>query len=745
MNGGIVGGTIGVGGVAGGPQNFPFAAQRRAQLAQQGLGGMGGMRPPGKSGLSFDVILSRLQGELQKSRETGAELNSLNGAMNEIHDTLGGTLVCLQQLFSYITSNRQRHTQPTSLPMFPSTLPPVRPPQEAPPPPVAGSSHASPEQPPSQSSSAVSASAVLDLQSQLRDTQSSLASHLDKVRALEGVIAEQEAMKREVRTLREVMEERRREMDLERAQQEERIRREIEEARRPPDLHRAEQEQEPRGGFDLEDEEDEREDDEDDDTRSVSTIMAHELERVEEEDEEQLAEDERQQERQDVESGRREKAKEGEAQFEAEAQAEEEERRREDLGVGRPRTPEPTRLGLLGASVPRRASLSSPLSQVSSSELRNGTTPDDVYEQVVKLSKQVGAVMALTSSLEAQHSAAQGTIQALETKVESLETMLRAAEEALAKAQQPQAPPPAPKEVVEVEGLSLVDKMAEWKKAVEGQWGTVQEEWTHERERLSKAREEWESKLRQVDSGLEKMASLQSTLTTQQQQIQVQLQHHQQLQQSSMHSFHHIGNGDILKHNGGLVTPPSPRSQSSDSGRYRRRRRRSSGSRGRSSSGERAATGSVEGDDDPDTDATLASSVEDEIEAKLRLANGKILGSGHAAERSLATPEPSVYKLSSSLGSLYADPNSKVRSNSEDTASSKLFAFIRRLLLICFAAIQHASIGSLSSSPLADSTTSANDADSYSVPPPNINMQTAVGVLILSVAAAAVFWKVKPE
>ena len=100
MNGGIVGGTIGVGGVAGGPQNFPFAAQRRAQLAQQGLGGMGGMRPPGKSGLSFDVILSRLQGELQKSRETGAELNSLNGAMNEIHDTLGGTLVCLQHLFS---------------------------------------------------------------------------------------------------------------------------------------------------------------------------------------------------------------------------------------------------------------------------------------------------------------------------------------------------------------------------------------------------------------------------------------------------------------------------------------------------------------------------------------------------------------------------------------------------------------------------------------------------------------------
>ena len=86
---------------SGGPQNFPFAAaQRRAQLAQQGLGGMGGVRPPGKTGLSFDVILSRLQGELQKSRETGAELNSLTGTMNEIHDTLGGNLVSFSTLLA---------------------------------------------------------------------------------------------------------------------------------------------------------------------------------------------------------------------------------------------------------------------------------------------------------------------------------------------------------------------------------------------------------------------------------------------------------------------------------------------------------------------------------------------------------------------------------------------------------------------------------------------------------------------
>ena len=58
------------------------------------IGGMGGStRPLGKSGLTFDHILSCLQGELQKSREASAELHSLNGSMSEIHDTLGGTTV----------------------------------------------------------------------------------------------------------------------------------------------------------------------------------------------------------------------------------------------------------------------------------------------------------------------------------------------------------------------------------------------------------------------------------------------------------------------------------------------------------------------------------------------------------------------------------------------------------------------------------------------------------------------------
>jgi hypothetical protein len=71
-----------------------------------GIGGMGGgsVRHPGKGGLTFDHILSRLQGELQKSRETGAELHNLTGAMNDIHNTLWSALVSLHPsaiLFQY--------------------------------------------------------------------------------------------------------------------------------------------------------------------------------------------------------------------------------------------------------------------------------------------------------------------------------------------------------------------------------------------------------------------------------------------------------------------------------------------------------------------------------------------------------------------------------------------------------------------------------------------------------------------
>lgn len=62
--------------------------------------GGGNVRSPGKSRLTFDNIISWLQGESRKSRETGAEPHNLTGAMNDIHDILGESLVCV--LFIYL-------------------------------------------------------------------------------------------------------------------------------------------------------------------------------------------------------------------------------------------------------------------------------------------------------------------------------------------------------------------------------------------------------------------------------------------------------------------------------------------------------------------------------------------------------------------------------------------------------------------------------------------------------------------
>jgi hypothetical protein len=231
--------------------------------------------------------------------------------------------------------------------------------------------------------------------------------------------------------------------------------------------------EEPRGGFDMENDDEDREasdDDSDDDTRSMSTVVPHELERVEEEEDDQMAEEERR---------------------------------------GRPRTLEPSRMGLdyssLLSSVPRRA-ITPPLSQQMSWSV-------DVYDQMQKLSMQVTTVMALTTTLEAQHSAAQTTIQALENKVEALEGMLRIAEEALkeAKTVQEEEAKEIAHQVKEEEEKNeketLTQMLGEWKKSVEGQWSLVQEAWKEERERFRKAREEWEPLVYKLSLSMTPMAA----------------------------------------------------------------------------------------------------------------------------------------------------------------------------------------------------------------------------------------------
>ncbi|TFK17608.1 hypothetical protein FA15DRAFT_710632 [Coprinopsis marcescibilis] len=666
--------------------NFNNNPQRRPQMNQPSLGGMGGMgggmRPPGKSGLTFDVILSRLQGEFQKARETGAELTSVGGILNEAHETLSGGL-------------------PTNLPPYPSTLPPVRPVVQEPQPPPAPVP--SPPPPPT-----VPPSVITELQTQLRDTQSSLASEIEKIRALETVRAEQEAVKHEVQTLRQIMEARRRNSES----------------------------NEPRGGFDVEeDEEGENQqdlvdDDDDDDARSVSsvsTVVPHELESVEEEDEEGLEAANA-----SMETEEREQT--------AEADAQEEMQRQQTSELGRPITPEPIEGQRRDAdsyetSPPHTNGLLSAPRRASPTLSSNTNTNDDLLqERIAQLTAQVSQVMQLTSVFEAQHSVAQSTIQALEKKVEALEAVLAATQEAARSAADSAAASAAAVASVSAasttpvstsapttngekkdegdsvaEQQSLTDRISEWMKAVDGKWDRVQDEWHAERERLHRAREEWESKIKAVDErvvrlgdeGKERFASLAASISAQ-----------AHGDAGGYGGSSHRGlNGDAAMKNGlGLVTPPSPRSIVSESpGRYtnRRRRRRSSGSRGRSRSrsedGVRGAS--------PSPPERRGSSGTDEADGELHseagessVSGSKVLDNGRTqshAVRALATPEPSVYKAGSS-------PVDDEHGSREDLKGGV-------------------------------------HTQGLPLHPNNINVQTAMGVLLLSVAAAAVIWKVKPE
>ncbi|KAF6748760.1 hypothetical protein DFP72DRAFT_1173987 [Ephemerocybe angulata] len=136
---------------------------------------------------------------------------------------------------------------------------------------------------------------------------------------------------------------------------------------------------------------------------------------------------------------------------------------------------------------------------------------EEIKEQIVQLTAQGSAVVALTSTLEAQHTAAQSTTSALEKKVEQLESLLRPSVAP--------APPPVPeptpvveeKEVVEedlaeeargeLSKESLSERIAEWMKNVKVKWNNVQEEWDLERERLGRAGEEWERRVASLGQG----------------------------------------------------------------------------------------------------------------------------------------------------------------------------------------------------------------------------------------------------
>ncbi|KAF7326400.1 Glycosyltransferase family 69 protein [Mycena venus] len=604
----------------GGPQG-----QRRPQMPHQGLNGMGGMgasmRAPGKSGLTFDHILSRLQGELTKSRETGQDLQTLSGAMNDIQDTLGGSL-------------------PQNLPPFPHVLPPVRPPQ-------AESSAPSPPQlhPPAPETGSP---ALSELQSQLLTTQSSLASHVDKIRALEGVLAEQEAIKQEVRTLRDLV----------------------------GVLQQGSAAQEPKGGFDLEDDEGEA-DDEDSDAHSVSTVMPHALERVDEEDEEEEDEPVHADDKQDEEHEPRSLSPEHQDIF----QEHEEDREQRRAELGRPRTPEPTNMGM-SRNLARSSTLRSPLAASSSSDASvaspPGPTINELTNRLALLSTQLESALAMSSTLQAQHAAAQSTIVALEDKVKRLEGLVSAVVSSAPSNKETTGSKNDTTESPAAAESAVTAALLSFKNSLQGQWSSVQEEWAQERERLKRTRDDWENQMRgMVDERIK--AKFTNSFP-------------------APMSYPHA--------NGGLATPPSPRSLSADSAHGRRRRRRST-SRGRSGS-PKGVNGN--GDILNGSDSAPGSPMSDDAITELALRGGGVL----------PTPESSVH--ASSLSSF--DGKALLSSAAaSDIAPTSPPAEAEKSLRALNGSGQH-----------------KNQNDNTAM-----HIQTAIGVLVLSVAAAAVIWRVKPE
>lgn len=100
----------------------------------------------------------------------------------------------------------------------------------------------------------------------------------------------------------------------------------------------------------------------------------------------------------------------------------------------------------------------------------------------------------------------------------------------------------------------------------------------------------------------------------------------------------------------------------------------------------------------------------------------------HKAARTLATPEPSIYKLSSSVDDPNPDP--VARTAADDDASD--------LVRSSWTSHHHPtnSVSQEEHQHPATTTTSAI---------PTLNFRTAVGVLVLGLATAAVVWKVKAE
>ncbi|GAA5877832.1 hypothetical protein JCM3774_000190 [Rhodotorula dairenensis] len=149
--------------------------------------------PSSQSGLSFEHVLSRLQGELQKSRDTGVNLTDVNSTLTVVHETFsGGPAPSLPpgagipRAFSNPRNGQQAQQQQQQQ-------------QQAAQQQAAAAAAA-------MAANEAHAQSIAALQAQLNETQASLQGHVGKIRELEGLLAEHDTIKREVGSLRSQIE-----------------------------------------------------------------------------------------------------------------------------------------------------------------------------------------------------------------------------------------------------------------------------------------------------------------------------------------------------------------------------------------------------------------------------------------------------------------------------------------------------------------------------------------------------------
>lgn len=372
--------------------------------------------------------------------------------------------------------------------------------------------------------------AINSFQEQLQQTQSLLSTHVEKMHNLESMVGEHDGMKREIGMLRELIDQRQRELELKRQLQ---LQKAIE--------------------------------DDDDDAKSVATVIAGEQFH---EDEDEENDDERRQRREELGRPRTPEPSLGDGDSDGEG----------DIGV---RTINIRNRGgtIRGGSWNGDASGSAGGSQHKPElALASRESVDKLTERLEQLAIQFVSAIELSKSLQTQQQAAQEQIAFLQAKVVELEG---AKEQWTAASAQSEEDQQEKKEA----GAALA--FFELNKSFEGKWERQREEWEEERARLNEARLEWEQRVRKVEedvNGMKELATAANTAAVEASSVASAAEKSvaalsTQLSTPPANGIAHKTQPSDLE----FQAPPSPRSLSSDSTRARRKRP-SSPTRGRSTS-----------------------------------------------------------------------------------------------------------------------------------------------------------------